>query len=401
MTEQFVTAFTGARDWYELPLALHEMNRLCAHVADFYYPDALLKRSFGLPRKLRNRHRDGLPSRCVHVDLEAAVRKNLLPPGKDPDPFLAVDRALSLAAARVSRRTGSHLFLHSQYAYWAFEALPDRKKFLFQFHPHAASVRPMLEEDYAAHPEVRWSYENELDSQPLHLQRLEALEEWRLADRIVCASSFTKRTLVQQGCREEIISVVPYGLFPQTAGANPQHRNGRVCRFAFVGQGVQRKGLHLLLKAWKAAAPSRAELVVVARMVDPGLRPLLNQPGIRYYPGVDRKVLTALYEDSAVFIMPSLVEGFGLVYLEALAAGLHCIGTLHSGLADLGLPDSCVTIVPHNKSECLVDALLARCADFWSGKLNKDEISSRVRHLTSDFRRAELRSAIQRMVQTC
>jgi len=399
MTDRFVTAFVGARDRYELPLALYEMNRLEAHVCDFYYPDALMDKSLGLPRKLRNRHRDGLPSRMVNVDLGSMARKYLFPAGRDPDPYLAVDRSLSLAAARLARRTGTHLFLHSHYAYWGFAALPDVTKFLYQFHPHAASVRSLLEADYAEHPEVRWSFENELDSQPLERQRPEALIEWQLADRIICASSFTKRSLVQQGCAAEIIAVVPYGIMDGESSSRRDTGEPAVCRFLFVGQGVQRKGLHLLLKAWKLAAPARAELVVVSRTIDPGLRGLLDQPNVRYFPGVERAALNELYESSAVFVMPSLVEGFGLVYLEALAAGLYCIGTANTGLPDLALPKSCVSIVPTTELDGLIEAMTACSNAFWSGTLSKTEIKDSVRKLTWEFRRAQLRTVITELLR--
>jgi glycosyltransferase involved in cell wall biosynthesis len=133
--------------------------------------------------------------------------------------------------------------------------------------------------------------------------------------------------------------------------------------------------------------------------VDPGIRPLLELPGVKYHPGVERQLLSALYRESAVFVMPSLVEGFGLVYLEALAAGLHCIGTPNTGLPDLRLPDNCVSIVPPGQVGCLAESLMSRCADFLNGKLIKSEIRSQVEHLTWDFRRAEMRSVIERMVR--
>lgn len=61
MTQQFVTAFNGARDYYEVPLALHEMGLLRSHINDFYCPDFLA--SFTrVPYKIRRRHRTGLPS---------------------------------------------------------------------------------------------------------------------------------------------------------------------------------------------------------------------------------------------------------------------------------------------------------------------------------------------------
>jgi glycosyltransferase involved in cell wall biosynthesis len=55
--------------------------------------------------------------------------------------------------------------------------------------------------------------------------------------------------------------------------------------------------------------------------------------------------------------MPSLVEGFGLVYLEALSAGCHVIGTTNTGLPDLELPDLAATIIEPGDIERLAVAL--------------------------------------------
>jgi glycosyltransferase involved in cell wall biosynthesis len=46
--------------------------------------------------------------------------------------------------------------------------------------------------------------------------------------------------------------------------------------------------------------------------------------------------LRRLYDTAIVFVMPSLAEGFGQVYLEALAQGLPVIGTRNTCLPDIG-----------------------------------------------------------------
>jgi phosphatidylinositol alpha-1,6-mannosyltransferase len=45
--------------------------------------------------------------------------------------------------------------------------------------------------------------------------------------------------------------------------------------------------------------------------------------------------LAACYRESSVFVMPSLNEGFGLVYLEAMRQGLPCIGSIHDAAGDV------------------------------------------------------------------
>jgi glycosyltransferase involved in cell wall biosynthesis len=54
--------------------------------------------------------------------------------------------------------------------------------------------------------------------------------------------------------------------------------------------------------------------------------------------------------------MPSLIEGFGQVYLEALAQGCPVLGTAHSALPDLGTESDGIFLTPVSN----VDALTAR-----------------------------------------
>ncbi len=62
-------------------------------------------------------------------------------------------------------------------------------------------------------------------------------------------------------------------------------------------------------------------------------------------------------QQTDAFIMPSLVEGFGLAYLEALAAGCHVVGTANSGLPDLPLSAAARTLVPVGDIPALSEAV--------------------------------------------
>jgi phosphatidylinositol alpha-1,6-mannosyltransferase len=50
---------------------------------------------------------------------------------------------------------------------------------------------------------------------------------------------------------------------------------------------------------------------------------------------LDAAALDAAYRSAAVFAMPSRNEGFGLVYLEAMARGLPCIGSVLDAAAEV------------------------------------------------------------------
>ena len=50
---------------------------------------------------------------------------------------------------------------------------------------------------------------------------------------------------------------------------------------------------------------------------------------------VARPTLSALYDRAAVFALPSRGEGFGLVYLEAMAHRLACVGSIHDAAPEV------------------------------------------------------------------
>jgi phosphatidyl-myo-inositol dimannoside synthase len=56
---------------------------------------------------------------------------------------------------------------------------------------------------------------------------------------------------------------------------------------------------------------------------------------VRFEGFVSDDVLQALYRRAAVLAMPSRGEGFGLVYLEAMAHGLPCIGSIHDAAGEV------------------------------------------------------------------
>ncbi len=355
---QFVVAFNRDRDGYQVPLALHSASMLQALVTDFYAPDSAV----GLwmtPSRLRHRHVKGLPRRSVVSSLRALwpqIYHQMRRTGRDGW-FMKVDALLSRKAADVAAATSADLLLYAQYAQEAFTdpRLAGRLKGLFVYHPHAGLSRDILEKDLQKFPECAWSLKNaiEIDDRYL-LDRLDA--EIELADFFLCASSFTRRSLICHGVPAERIRVAPYGTSP---GSPPRdaERSDTHTRFLFVGQGMQRKGLHHLLRAWKEARLNGAVLRVICSRLDPGFRPLLEQPNVEFSAAVSRDELSRAFASSHIFVMPSLVEGFGLVYLEALAAGCFLIATPNTGVPDLELSAQTARLVEPGEVEQLTAAL--------------------------------------------
>ena len=362
--DDYVCAFRGRRDSYQVPLALAEAGLLNQFITDVYATPPLEGLARLLPRslqkKLTSRKMSGIPVervRCLWGNTFLEHARHKLGFSKDVT-WMKLDQGYSLAAASRARRERANLFLYSPYAWEAFVARYAHvpRKVLFQYHPHPATEDRILSDDASRFPPQGTPFHSPHGGDSGNELRKRESEAWRHADLIFCASRFTMLSLVNAGCPEERCRVVPYGIdLPEgTATVAPPSR----FRVIFVGTGVRRKGLHHLLQAWRLAhLPASSELLLVCRSLDEELeRVAAGTPRTRVCKGLDSAELQSAYADSTLFAMPSLVEGFGQVFLEALAAGCPVLGTENTALPDLGEEKDGVFLTePGN-----IDALTAR-----------------------------------------
>jgi glycosyltransferase involved in cell wall biosynthesis len=178
-----------------------------------------------------------------------------------------------------------------------------------------------------------------------------------LADHVVCASQFTRATLLEAGANNGRISVIPYGVTLPTE--SDEVERDQIFHVLFVGSGIQRKGLHHLLLAWRRARlPAGSVLTLVCRILEPAFAPMIaSTPSVRLMREVTYAQLARLYRSATLFAMPSLVEGFGQVYLEALSYGLPVLGTRHTCVPDLGDEVDGVYCHTVGDLDALIDAL--------------------------------------------
>jgi glycosyltransferase involved in cell wall biosynthesis len=370
---KYIVAFNGARDRYQVPLALAERNKLETLVTDLYLPDWAYGRSF-LPLKIQARYARGISSANVKSCPDLFLLQNALKRFIEPASlFERIDVELGRRVAdQLVANSDAGLILYSGYALEAFEkAGRSRLKFLFFFHPHNDFARTILARDALNYPQFVDFEANDLDfaSKKQETRRNKELE---LADYVLCASQFTQRSVIAAGVPTERTVVVPYGGIPTDVPVAPRREK----RFLFVGQGVQRKGLHHLLQAWDNVKLRDARLDIVCYRFDKRIaRP--KSPNIYFHGPLPNHQLRELFQAASVFVMPSLVEGFGLVYLEALAAGCMCIGTKNTGLPDLEIGDAAI-IIDAGALEALETALVAADSAFSRG-IDHKRIADRAR----------------------
>lgn len=113
-------------------------------------------------------------------------------------------------------------------------------------------------------------------------------------------------------------------------------------RVLFVGGNMQRKGLPTLIQAVSMARDAVPDLelwVVGGDKAIEAMRGVCKAVGVdqqvHFWGWRDQEALVELYAQCDVFVMPSLTEGFGYVFFEAMASGLPVIGSQAGGIAEV------------------------------------------------------------------
>jgi len=227
----------------------------------------------------------------------------------------------------------------------------------------------------APHPRPEWLAEAELI-------------EHRDATRILVGSKFAALSLESQGVPSTKIIVNPYGVdwarfsLPKELEAH-SNRNNRPLRFLFVGTICARKGIPLLLDAWRRLEHRRgdAELWIAGRCAKPLEQLLPELPGLKILGQVPKGDMANIYQQCDVLVLPSFLEGFALVILESLAAGLMCITTANSGAGEVLKNPKLAREIPVGDVEALHDSL----AQTIDSPPNRDEVINSMNFLREQF----------------
>lgn len=154
-------------------------------------------------------------------------------------------------------------------------------------------------------------------------------EELRLADFVICPSTF-----VQQSLPAGIKSVVAEFGSPNL-GPVEKRMGRRSLRVLFAGSMTQRKGLADVFAAMRLLGRADVELVVMGSPVVSLDFYRREWPHFRHEPPRPHSAVLDLMNECDVLVLPSIVEGRALVQQEALSRGLPLLVTANAGGEDL------------------------------------------------------------------
>jgi phosphatidyl-myo-inositol dimannoside synthase len=131
-----------------------------------------------------------------------------------------------------------------------------------------------------------------------------------------------------------------------------------------MGLGDAYKGIDTVIRAFSRVWPTRptSRLHIVGDGADRGrLEALAKELGagdrIRFLGGVDDRELRTQYRDCRFFVLPSRKEGFGLVYLEAMAAGKPVLAARSTAVPEIVRDRECGELVAYGDDRALAESM--------------------------------------------
>lgn len=166
------------------------------------------------------------------------------------------------------------------------------------------------------------------------------------------------------------LALTPTAGMPSTAARERRYGPHAVLTVARMSQSERYKGHDELIDSW----PRVVALVPDAQLVIAGdgddavrlkTRAALCGAGdqIHFTGFVSAPALDGLYRGAALFAMPSRGEGFGLVYLEAMAHRLPCIGSVHDAAREVIVDGSTGQLVDQDDTERLAETIATLLLD--------------------------------------
>lgn len=178
----------------------------------------------------------------------------------------------------------------------------------------------------------------------------------RAATTVLANSAYTMQRFfeINPEFRDLTIDLCPLGIAPLEGPLlEPRLRPGRFA--LIVGRMVSEsryKGHDQLLELWPEVLDKFPDFCLVAAGDGPDRRRLQEKASalglrkaVHFTGSVNDEELHQLYRDCEFFVMPSLAEGFGLVYLEAMRAGKACIAA----------PGAASAIIQHGRTGIIAD----------------------------------------------
>jgi len=193
---------------------------------------------------------------------------------------------------------------------------------------------------------------------------------FKVGDIFFANTNFTKQRLIQLGCIDSKIIILPVGLnLDRYKFIDRERQRNQPLTILSVGRLVEKKGHEYAIKAIKKIINLNKDIVYyiagngpMKKTLEKLIADLEITSYVKLLGAAEQNEVYDLYKKSDIFVLPSITasdgdcEGQALVIQEAQATGLPVISTFHNGIPE-GLLDGVSGFLVNEKD---VDALAER-----------------------------------------
>jgi len=204
------------------------------------------------------------------------------------------------------------------------------------------------------------------------------------SNALLCPSTSMAKNAKKQGARNKI-HIIPHGsnmtrLILSELDLRKKYSLGENEKIVFSLQRLEpRKGLQYLIKAIPLVLEKRQDVKFIIGgkgSQREKLEQLAKQLGIQdfvIFAGfIPDNLLKTYYAQADLFTLPSLYEGFGIVYVDALLNGVPIVATRCGGPEDI-VTEKNGLLIPTRDSVALAEALLIALDKEWDKEKIKQE----------------------------
>lgn len=205
--------------------------------------------------------------------------------------------------------------------------------------------------------------ENGLDEKKAQALKTSEQKGLELVSQVITTSSATSKTVFDlfEFDRDKIHTVLPGVKRTRISQGSESQTAHLLC----VGSIIERKGHKILLQAlsplknldWRLDCYGSTEF---DKKLFDELQDIINSEAlsdkVKFHGAVSDELLEASYAQSDVFVLPSLFEGYGMVYAEAIVCGLPIIATTAGAIPDT-VPETCGILTEPGNVKSLQEAL--------------------------------------------
>lgn len=218
-------------------------------------------------------------------------------------------------------------------------------KYLKQLKQKAPQIITIMDVTIAARPYMKEIFEKDMEqfnhqaffTEEPYLWKgnyfKEIYTDFEYTDYFLVASEFVRKSLHFCKIPDKKILKVPYGVDVTNFSYNQKQEHFGPLKLLFVGNLSYRKGLHHLLKIISLYDKDTLLLRLAGGYNPNGefYKSFSANENIEFLGFVTRDKITETFQESDLFVLPSLAEGFALVILEALATGTPVLCSSNTG----------------------------------------------------------------------